>query len=335
MGPLQICRELNDEELLKSFEKIVWAERKLLAVAIAHLVEVDRRKLHEEEAYSSLFDFCIRKWKWSEAVAYKRIQAVRVVREYPIFLEWVERGRIHLSALLIIRPHLTQENHLKLLEDASGKTKREVERIAAEISPRLDKPDRIQRISQKVVDKILPPAEAGSGEKAADPPSPLPSEKPNQKIEFLSPERIYFGFTSSEKLRQEIERLRELLRHKFPDGKLEKIIKEVVAFYLEKKDPDRRTERLHEQSQDSSPVSARKRSRYIPQRVKNEVWQRDDGQCTFLSRNGVRCSERGGLEFDHIVPWAIGGTSDAVGNIRLLCRTHNLNAARKIFSERS
>jgi 5-methylcytosine-specific restriction endonuclease McrA len=47
-----------------------------------------------------------------------------------------------------------------------------------------------------------------------------------------------------------------------------------------------------------------------------------------------RCQEKRGLEFDHIKPFALGGTND-IKNIRLLCRNCNQREAFKIFGEDS
>jgi HNH endonuclease len=42
----------------------------------------------------------------------------------------------------------------------------------------------------------------------------------------------------------------------------------------------------------------------------------------FVSKSGRRCNERAFIEFDHVDPHGVGGEA-TVGNIRLLCRTHN------------
>ncbi len=58
-----------------------------------------------------------------------------------------------------------------------------------------------------------------------------------------------------------------------------------------------------------------KRSRRISQRVKNEVWRRDQGRC-------VKCESRLNLEYDHIIPFSKGGSNTA-RNIELLCEKCN------------
>ncbi len=53
----------------------------------------------------------------------------------------------------------------------------------------------------------------------------------------------------------------------------------------------------------------------IPEEVRHEVWRRDQGKC-------VRCGGVERLEFDHIVPVALGG-SNTTRNVQLLCETCN------------
>ena len=70
------------------------------------------------------------------------------------------------------------------------------------------------------------------------------------------------------------------------------------------------------------PLRAR-RSRYIPAPVRREVWRRDGGCCSYVDPDsGRRCGSRFLLEFDHIVPFALGGSAEP-GNLRLHCSAHH------------
>jgi 5-methylcytosine-specific restriction endonuclease McrA len=53
----------------------------------------------------------------------------------------------------------------------------------------------------------------------------------------------------------------------------------------------------------------------IPEEVRIAVWRRDRGRC-------VRCSSQRNLEFDHIIPIALGGSNTA-RNLQLLCEACN------------
>ena len=75
-----------------------------------------------------------------------------------------------------------------------------------------------------------------------------------------------------------------------------------------------------------------KRSRHIPLAVRDEVYVRDGGRCTFIGTNGRRCEETKHLQVDHIVPFAKGG-ANSTENLRLLCFKHNQLAAEREFGE--
>jgi len=63
-------------------------------------------------------------------------------------------------------------------------------------------------------------------------------------------------------------------------------------------------------------LSAQRR-RVIPTHVKLEVWQRDGAKCSM-------CGATDELHFDHVLPFAKGGTSLTAANVQLLCARHNL-----------
>lgn len=60
----------------------------------------------------------------------------------------------------------------------------------------------------------------------------------------------------------------------------------------------------------------------IPERVRNEVWRRDQGKC-------VKCGSTYNLEFDHVIPVTKGGSNTA-RNLRILCEPCNRRKSDKI-----
>ena len=78
------------------------------------------------------------------------------------------------------------------------------------------------------------------------------------------------------------------------------------------------------------PNDKQDRSRYIPAEVRHAVMMRDGGCCSYVGPDGKRCGARGMLEFDHVKPFALGGTHEA-SNIQIFCKAHNGLAAEAIF----
>jgi len=78
-----------------------------------------------------------------------------------------------------------------------------------------------------------------------------------------------------------------------------------------------------------SPSKGKAKSRYIPRNVVREVYARDDGQCTFVSSDGHRCSARSFLEIHHHETTHARGGEPTPENLRLACRAHNA-----LFAER-
>lgn len=74
-------------------------------------------------------------------------------------------------------------------------------------------------------------------------------------------------------------------------------------------------EKAHALQVMADQLDQRVRRERIPQEVKVAVWQRDMGAC-------VECESRKDLEFDHIIPLAMGGSNTA-RNLQLLCATCN------------
>jgi len=328
---LAACAKLDNEALTISLKQLRNEEKNNLAVLIAHLVEFDKRKLYADSRCPSLFVYCTSKLGYSEPEAAWRIYTARAVEKFPRILPMLEAGELHLTAIVTLSAHLTEENHLPLLLQARGRSKQELEMMVAALAPKPDIGDCVRRT----------PAASSQ-----QPPSlPLTSGEPpfpqhfKSKIAPLAPSRVHFGFTGSEDLLKLLRRAQEILKHKYPAGDLDRIFEEALEAFLDKKDPDRRLLRKEERAAPPAPCEEPKNdnpllySRYIPQAVRDVVWRRDGGQCVHVDADKERCVERGGLEFDHIVPYALGGPSNNPANIRLLCKTHNQLWARRVFGE--
>jgi 5-methylcytosine-specific restriction endonuclease McrA len=123
----------------------------------------------------------------------------------------------------------------------------------------------------------------------------------------------------------DLETVRQALSHKLPGGSLEEVLHECMRTTLQKIECRRRGA-----GKKTSATVPPEGSRYVPVAVRNEVWERDDGQCTFVGRTGHRCGSRHQLQLHHIDPFAKRGPATAA-NLTLRCRSHNLYAAEQDF----
>src|SRR5690606_39761150 len=73
-----------------------------------------------------------------------RSRAARLCREFPVLLEHLAAGELHLTGLLLLGPHLTEENHGELLALAKHRTKREVLKLVRRKIGRASCRERVQ-----------------------------------------------------------------------------------------------------------------------------------------------------------------------------------------------
>src|SRR5215467_2925193 len=108
--------DLSDAQLLDSLKSLVAQGRAVLARLLAHLVEVEERRLHLEAACPSMFQFCVRRLGMSEDEACRRIRAARLARSFPDLLVRIERGELTLSTMLLLQDALTEATYRELVE---------------------------------------------------------------------------------------------------------------------------------------------------------------------------------------------------------------------------
>ena len=129
-------KELSSADLLAATHALVRKSCGVEADLLLHLAEIDARKLYLERPSPSMFAFCVDELGFSDDAAYYRITVARAAQRFPILIDAVRSGQIHLAGLRVLVPHLTEENHLSVLAEAVGRTKREIDEIAARLSPR-------------------------------------------------------------------------------------------------------------------------------------------------------------------------------------------------------
>ena len=153
------------------------------------------------------------------------------------------------------------------------------------------------------------------------PPAPRPLIKP------LAPTRYALQVTLDQETHDLLREAQDLEGHAIPAGDLCELLKRSLRSYVTGL---RRTKFAATSRPRAGGRHSSANPRHIPAAVRRAVRARDGDQCTFVSERGQRCSERRGLEFDHVVPVARGGEATVEG-IRLRCRTHNQYEAERTF----
>jgi hypothetical protein len=287
-------------------------------------MEVDRRRLYLGEGFSSLFTYCMSALHLSEHAAYGRIEAARAARRFPIILELLHCGDITLTAIGLLRPHLTAENHRDVLDRARHQPKQAIELIVAALHPRPDAPT--------IVRGVRTPNELKSAESPATASQSTTVEPPanarRYEVKPLTPERYKIQFTVDRATYEQLRRVQDLMRHALPSGDPAVIFARALAFLAEHLE----RAKLAKADTHRTPRAANAISRHIPAGVRRTVWRRDGGRCAFEGTRG-RCTETGLLEFHHVKPFANGGAATAE-NIELRCRAHNVYEADQYFGPR-
>jgi 5-methylcytosine-specific restriction endonuclease McrA len=212
--------QMSNDEIMQQLTSIRAEGHRLLARLLVVLIEVEERRMDLEAACPSMFEFCQRKLGMSAGEAFRRLHAARLVKRFPELLGRIERGELHLSALQIMGNHLTEENVEELAVAASRKTKREVEEIVAQLSPRTTEPER----------RVTP----------------------------LPPPTYEVRFTASATLRAKLERATDLMRHANPSGDVGVVVERALDLLIAKLEKERlgKTERPRKQARAAKPGRA-------------------------------------------------------------------------------
>ena len=293
---------MSNEELLSATRELVQRSNAAEADLLVHLGEIDERKLYLDRAFSSMFGFCIGELGFSEGAAYNRIFVARAARRLPALIDAVRSGRVHVTGLRLLAPHLSEANHADILSRAAGRTREQIAELVAALAPRPLPTMEIRKLPAAcpmpvcaesactepapAANSSLPASERGASESRA-----LSFQLPGPPLVPVAAETYKLQLAISREFREEIRDAQALLRHRVPDGDLATILRAALAQYVAGVKKERfgvgRTPR-------SSPEPvAEAASRHVPDALKRAVYQRDGGRCTFISEEGRRCEEIG------------------------------------------
>jgi hypothetical protein len=342
---IAIPSHLSDGALIAEVTRCARDERRATAQLVAHLAELDARRLYLGAGKSSLFAYCRDVLGLSDDAAYNRVEAARACRLFPEVLGQLVDGSLTVTSVRLLARHLNAENHRELLAAASRRSKREVEELIAHRFPKPDTPSSVRKVPERMPSPVpialtrplTEPAQAMSAPLMTT-VAPVPvliapetvCQRPTASthrpdVKPLAADRYEIRFTASAGTRDKLRVAQDLLRHAIPGGDIAAIFDRALSELIEahsrrKMAVVRKPAKARVASVGTRP--AVENSRHVPAEVKRAVWVRDAGRCAFVGASGHRCGERAFLEYHHVVPYAVGGKA-TVANIQLRCRAHN------------
>jgi len=344
---------LTDNELIEATHRANNNSQRATALLLAHLAEIDRRKLYLATAKPSMFQYAVDTLGLSEAAAYVRITAARAARAYPMILDLVAEGALHLTAIKLVSPHLSPQNHRALLEAVRNKSARAVELELAGRFPKPDVPQVLRKLpaprAAKTEDGFVgtltaPPAgrqesqhdsslDSSRNELAAKkaPPRPTVAAQP------LSPQRYKLQVTLSKETHDKLQKAQKLLRHQVSNGDLAEVIDRALDALVDEQmkrqfgATDRpRNKQTQQAKTDGGGGKTGAPSRHIPHAVRRQVLERDGLRCSYHDDDGNRCEQTAFLQLHHLEPFGKGGGHSAE-NVRIFCQAHNRHAAEQDY----
>ncbi len=286
-------KSLTDSTLVSSAQTLVREERDKLTAFLHHLKEIERRRLFSSFGYKSLFEMTTRHFGYSEDEAYRRISAMKLLKEIPAVEEKISQGKITLSHLSLAQKHFRQEKKIHSQEMPLSQKAKVIEQIS--------------QTSVREAEKITL--------KLSSSPEPL---KPD-RIRVVSEDRVEIRFSVSSKTQGKIHQLKGYLAHRYPDLTVGELFDLLCDLGLKDLDPSKK--RRESLAKTVAPQkSCVKKSKAQSRR---EVFLKSNNKCD-------NCGSGFALEIDHILPKAQGG-SDNPENLRLLCRSCNQRAAIQVF----
>ena len=343
-----VARQMTDQALIDQFGNLVQQGHHHTVALLRHIDVIDRRKLWAKYGHPSLFEFCVARHHMSESTAAKRIGAARAARHFPILLEMIHRGEIHLSGIHRLKAHLTPENHERVLRQAKHKTIRQIDQLVAQLAPKPDVPSTVRALPARRETAPIPtePPRVASGPgTSATPAITTPVERQRPQVPLapsaerrapdpapLSPGRYKLTVTLGEESHQKLKQLQDLLAHKVPNSDPATIIEAALDTLLTevRKSKTAITDKPRVRKLDANAAPRTPRTRPVPAALRREVWTRDEGSCSFVGADGHRCGETRALEYAHLKPWAKGG-GHSLSNLALRCRAHNVFEAERDY----
>ncbi len=288
-----------DDQAVQIIQRYRNEEKKLISI----LQEIEAQFVFRELGYSSMYQYCVERHKFSESRAYELIYVSRKCTEVPQLKAAIETGVVSVSAAKRIGSVVTQGNAELWISQSATLKQKDLERAVATVNP-----------------------------KAAV----------KETVKPVAADRSMLVVGISHELEKKFARVRGLVAQRSAKPcDLEQALEQMADVFLSRKDPVQRAERIMQKKlvaksnvnqhvlskvarpvQKPAPAVARQTRSPIPAAVRHQVMLRDRGQCQGKTPLGTRCRCKQWTDIHHVRPVSIGGTDD-LGNLLTLCRSHH------------
>ncbi|MDZ4678666.1 MAG: HNH endonuclease signature motif containing protein [Oligoflexia bacterium] len=339
-------KTISDQVLWDLTRSKVQQERNLTLEIIELLREVRSRRLHLERGYESFHQYCVKELKYDDGAAHRRIKALDLVCQIPEVVQCIQTGTLSLTTASQMQNFFnqeakkdktyTKEEKLELVISLESKSKREIEKTLATLAPEtLKQTEKVRYVSgthlkvELVIDEVLMKKiqrlkniTSHKNKTIRDLIESLFDDALEKKDPEVKALKILAKNNKAQKaqdLRRDCEMNVNLTKANFANANL--INADLAnAEAVKKAFPEK-----------YNPPS--QRSRYIPALIKRQVWVRAKSQCTFIDPvSKFGCQANRFLQTEHIIPFALGGTS-TLDNLTLLCSNHNKLKALHTFGK--
>src|SRR5690606_23697709 len=126
LGEKNMQLTTSENILHQKLKSLILKEREILGQIIDHLQIIFDRKLFAKMGYSSIYKYLVKEMGYSEAAAYRRISALKLVREIPETKKLIEAGSIsltnatNLQTILKGKDKKTKKDALKAIKGQSS-----------------------------------------------------------------------------------------------------------------------------------------------------------------------------------------------------------------------
>jgi hypothetical protein len=290
-------------QIVEKLKQLVASERKITAEIIEHIQEIDRKKIHVQMGFPTLFSFLTEYIGYSAASAQRRIEAARLLTAVPEVKKDIQSGSLNLSQVALVAQSIRQKQ--KEMPEVQIKAQDKKELLDSIKNQNFEN-------SQKIISQTL-----DLEIKAFD-------RKTVQKDES-----VRFEVTFTKDQMDAFNKVKSLISHINPSASVAEVFDYLAKDYLKRKDPMRSGIKIGGKHKTISEAEMKNETLVKPARkrisisVKRVVWTRDQGKCQhFNPTTGKKCGSPYLLEIDHIKRVRNGGDNDP-NNLRILCHSHN------------